>query len=303
MPRSGRRALAAVASAVVAVLCLLWLPAAEGAFPGGNGRLVWKTDTAMGPEVWTARLGGRGHRKVGELENFVTGAAEQSGWARWSPSGARIVWLDLAGDGIVVESARGRRLRTVVRGLWDPDWSPDGRELITSDYDAEDTALVRIRLDGTVVRRIVMRDLGAPLWPRWSPRGDWIAFHDQEPHRAYISRVRPDGTGAERLTAGWKPTWSPDGRRIAFARPPDVYTMRADGGGVRRVLRSRVRETDIRGLSWSPDGRRIAIATDQYEDEPPRPFRILTVPATGGKPTIHRRSASIIHGLDWQAAR
>jgi hypothetical protein len=66
-------------------------------------------------------------------------------------------------------------------------------------------------------------------------------------------------------------------------------------------MRSRVRETDIRGLSWSPDGRRIAIATDQYENEPRRPFRIVTVPSRGGKPTIHRRSASIILGLDWQS--
>ena len=126
-------------------------PAAEGAFPGANGRLMWKSDTDTGPQVRTGRLDGRGHRKVGELENFVTGAAEQSGWARWSPSGERLVYFDLAGDGIVVKDARGRLIRKVARGLWDPDWSPGGEELVTSDYDADDQALVRIRLDGTVV--------------------------------------------------------------------------------------------------------------------------------------------------------
>ena len=288
----------ALVPVVTTVFSLALLPPAHAAFPGGNGRLVWKTDTDAGPEVWTARLDGRGHRKVGELENFVTGAAEQSGWARWSPSGRRLVYFDLAGDGVVVKTAGGRLVRKVARGLWDPDWSPDGRELITYD---ERGVLVRVRLDGTVVRRIDLRDaMGPPFWPRWSPTGDWIAFHEATPGVQYVSRVRPDGSGAERLTEGWKPTWSPDGRRIAFTRPPDVFTMRADGSGVRRVLRSRVRETDIRGLSWSPDGRRIAIATDQYENEPPRPYRILTVPAKGGKPTIHRRSRSIIHGLDWQ---
>jgi hypothetical protein len=102
----------------------------------------------------------------------------------------------------------------------------------------------------------------------------------------------------------FSPVWSPDRRRIAYAvnlggSELDVYTMRADGSDIRRVMRSRVRETDIRGLSWSPDGRRIAIATDQYENEPRRPFRIVSVPAGGGKATIHRRSASIIIGLDW----
>jgi Tol biopolymer transport system component len=283
---------------VTSAVFLFLLPPAEGAFPGANGRLVWKTSTDRGPEVWTARLDGRGHRKVGVLENFVTGAAEQSGWARWSPSGRRIVYFDLAGDGVVVKRAAGRLVRKVAKALWDPDWSPDGRELITYD---EHGVLVRIRLNGSVVRRIDLGAMGSPLWPRWSPTGEWIVFHEAAAHSQYVSRVRPDGSGAERLTTGWKPTWSPNGRRIAFARPPDVYTMRADGSRVRRVLRSRVRGTDIRGISWSPDGRRIAIASDQYENEPPRPYRIVTIPAEGGKPTIHRRSKSIIHGLDWQA--
>jgi Tol biopolymer transport system component len=286
---------------VTTLAFLALLPPAEGAFPGGNGRLVWKTHTDTGPQVRTGRLEGRGHRKVGELEDFVSGASEQSGYARWSPSGRRLVYFDLAGDGVVVKSARGRLIRRVTKGLWDPDWSPGGQELITSDYDAEDQALVRIRMDGSVVRRIDVGEMGSPLWPRWSPTGEWIAFHEAEPRAQYVARVRPDGSGAERLTEGWRPTWSPDGRRIAFARPPDVYTMRADGSGIRRVMKSRVRETDIRGITWSPDGRRIAIATDQYENEPRRPFRIVTVPSGGGRPTIHRRSASIILGLDWQS--
>ena len=64
---------------VTAVCPSRLLPPADAAFPGGNGRLVWKTDTDTGPQVQTGRLDGRGHRKVGELENFVTGAAEQSG--------------------------------------------------------------------------------------------------------------------------------------------------------------------------------------------------------------------------------
>jgi hypothetical protein len=102
------------------------LPSADAAYPGANGRLVWKTDTDTGPQVQTGRLTGRGHRKVGELENLVSGAAEQSGYARWSPSGERLVYFDLAGKGVVVKSARGRLVRTVAKGLWDPDWSPDG---------------------------------------------------------------------------------------------------------------------------------------------------------------------------------
>ena len=63
-----------------------------------------------------------------------------------------------------------------------------------------------------------------------------------------------------------RPTWSPDGRRIAFtveldgdpAAPyrTDVYVMDADGSRVRRLTRSERAGRPV----WSPDGRTIAFA-------------------------------------------
>jgi TolB protein len=80
--------------------------------------------------------------------------------------------------------------------------------------------------------------------------------------------IRANGTGLRRLTktpsiSEDAPSWSPDGRRIAFARygllgtPGFIYTMNVDGSGVRRLL-------SIPGggwgfPSWSPDGRWIAV--------------------------------------------
>ena len=117
---------------------------------------------------------------------------------------------------------------------------------------------------------------------------------------SYVWRVRRDGSGAERLTPGEEPVWSPDGRRIAFIRGADVYTMRAHGSAVRRVMRSRVRNTDIRGVAWSPDGRRIAFATDLFEPEPTLEYRIATVAANGGPVRVHWKSRRFISALDWQ---
>jgi hypothetical protein len=65
--------------------------------------------------------------------------------------------------------------------------------------------------------------------------------------------IRADGTGPIRLTDGpsmeGDPTWSPGGRKIAFAssrgRDEDIYTMNADGTGV-------VRLTDLPGMVGSP---------------------------------------------------
>src|SRR5256885_16310459 len=70
-----------------------------------------------------------------------------------------------------------------------------------------------------------------------------------------------DGSNARNLTNnpffdGW-PTWSPDGKRIAFASNRrghgyQIFTMNADGTNVRLVANTEGRATAPR---WSPDGQ------------------------------------------------
>jgi TolB protein len=74
--------------------------------------------------------------------------------------------------------------------------------------------------------------------------------------------INADGTDLTRLTRSpwpeFDPTWSPDGRQIAFrserGEDPEIWVMNADGSGRRRLTR---------GLSpaWSPDGSEIAYAS------------------------------------------
>jgi len=52
--------------------------------------------------------------------------------------------------------------------------------------------------------------------------------------------MNPDGSSERRLTKGhWDmdPAWSPDGRKIAFARGEDVYVMNADGSSQKRLAK------------------------------------------------------------------
>ena len=83
---------------------------------------------------------------------------------------------------------------------------------------------------------------------------------------ADIYTVRPDGTRLTRLTdfPGWEesPSWSPDGKKIAYARyakgstdgrQANVWVTDADGSGERRLTSG-----GCGGPSWSPDGTSIA---------------------------------------------
>lgn len=65
-----------------------------------------------------------------------------------------------------------------------------------------------------------------------------------------------------------RPTWSPDGQRIAFESPrdtglPDIYVMDADGSNIVRLTN----HPEADGFpAWSPDGSRIAFASQRTGD-------------------------------------
>jgi CubicO group peptidase (beta-lactamase class C family) len=125
-----------------------------------------------------------------------------------------------------------------------------------------------IRPDGTG------RDV-LPDWPgngiptSWSGDGARLAIQlDRRDLNAEIYTVSPDGTSLRRVTRDlahdFLATFSPDGKRIAFARgepsSTDLYLVDGDGG-------EPVRLTDFEGFEhspiWSPDGARIAFVSGQ----------------------------------------
>jgi Tol biopolymer transport system component len=111
-----------------------------------------------------------------------------------------------------------------------------------------------------------------PSPPPLPARDGRIAFQGFDPGTGSyeIFIVNPDGSGLTNVTAAAdsdesEPSWSPDGRRVAFTSTrdggisgaPAVYVMNADGTGVRKLVGGGLEQSSP---AWSPDGRWIAFS-------------------------------------------
>ena len=117
--------------------------------------------------------------------------------------------------------------------------------------------------DGSDQRRLTY-DKAPDTSPAFSPDGRHIAFMSQRAGGFEIFVMNADGSDQKQLThfteQGWgalAPTWSPDGKRIAFSTripPINIYVINADGTGATKVSD----EGGGANPAWSPDGRQIA---------------------------------------------
>jgi Tol biopolymer transport system component len=156
-----------------------------------------------------------------------------------------------------------------------PVWSPDKRKIL---FQRDDNLYV-MNADGTGQMQLAQRHSDDPRVHsrissyRWSPDGTRVAFvswacdNEHCIPFAELSIMRADGSGIIKLAdAGWEPSWSPDGRRIAYMwniqAESRIQVINADGSGDTRLEGT----SSASNPDWSPDGSSLVFTQGLLEE-------------------------------------
>jgi WD40 repeat protein len=206
--------------------------------------------------IWIFSRSGRNGRRVMIRNSIGQGPLD---WVSWSPTSKEVAFA--SANGLFSVPAQGGDAALVLRAsnVFEPDWSPQGKEIafVRNAYSRqhgvikERAGLIQIiRPDGSGLRTIVRGDN-----PDISPNGAELAFSRSD--AVYIVQLA-GGAPRRVVRHGAHPEWSPDGNYLAFTRNVScnesgcfgrVFIVSAKGGAVKAVGPPIF---DIGPLSWSP---------------------------------------------------
>jgi TolB protein len=220
-----------------------------------GGRLAWTGYRSGNADLW---LDGR---------VFSDQPGQNSG-AAFSPDG-RLVALTVAPDGEpdiwLLDARTGAEVARLTASEaidTSPTWSPDGRQIAFVSDRGGSPQVWMMNADGSGARPLPLPG-SYNTSPDWSPDGDEILYQSRGERSRFSIWGFDVRTGAIRqLTGGpWndeEPSWSPDGRMIAFTSTRDgrrrLYVMSRDGSGVRPVLPDRGEDFTPAWERFFPDG-------------------------------------------------
>ena len=182
-----------------------------------------------------------------------------------------------------------------------PAWSPDGQYVAFVRRTPEECGIYQVPVTGGPPLRL--GQCGDDVWSNlsWSPDGEWLAFDDfdSEKGRRRIVLLRVEDQTKRILTdppadhrGDRNPSFSPDGRNVAFVRDrgrglSDLYQVPVEGGDPTRITFD---NRNITGFDWTPRGDHIVMGSDRMGS-----LALWLLPLDGSEPrAVHPDRAKSI---------
>jgi hypothetical protein len=229
-------------------------------------------------------------------QNFVNNSPA------FSPTGDRVAFLtDRTGyfDIYVASATDKKDLEKLVSGQRKSDleelhwlspgmsWSNDGKYIAFTSRSAGEDALNILDVDKKEIIDSYKFGLDGLFAPTWSPVSNEIAFTGVKNCCSDIYVYNMDTKDLRKITddifSDADPTWSPDGKTLAFVsdrkenvepaellgdikiesydyHTTDIYLVKSDGTGLRRLTNDELNE---KSPQWTPDGKHLLFVSDK----------------------------------------
>jgi Tol biopolymer transport system component len=162
-----------------------------------------------------------------------------------------------------------QRLAAVGDDAYSPAIARDGYRLIYSHGSAMWGIFAVNLAEKAAAPAVILTSSEQDAAPHISPGGDRILFQSWRSGSREIWTARMDGSNPAQLTdnpgqSAGDPSWSPDGKMIAFDARPDsfahIYAVSASGGAPRAITSGNCNDLSP---NWSPDGQFVYFGSNR----------------------------------------
>ena len=261
-------------------------------------RLVFERDD----EIWVCDATGANARRIEDIPPIRNFVVERS--PSLSPDGTRIAYFQSRpnsplGDVWMLDLQTGKA-QAVTRDSapgGTPVWTPDGRYIIYSSSRAGSRTLWKVAATGGAPTPITL-GAGEDTDPELSRDGRSLIYTNTR--NSFVLKLSDTAAGSDRDVMEFRdrkivyPSFSPDGKHIAFFRLADeqdshLFVIDPDGKNLTQVTRTRGEQNIF--PHWAPDGASLYY----FQTRPQVSFRNASV--TGGE------SREVVSGWAWGPVR
>ncbi|MBA3579773.1 MAG: PD40 domain-containing protein [Gemmatimonadaceae bacterium] len=206
------------------------------------------------------------HGIADEVQRWLTG---HRGMAQ-----SRVAYVQNGRVFVVDSDGANNRPATQTGTALSPSWHPSGTRVVFADLNDAGTQIVEANLVTGGLRELSATPRGLNLTPVYTPDGRSVVYAHARDAGADLVIANLEGPAPARRISSLElydrssPSFSPDGRRLAFISPrswqgtrmtPQLFTMNLDGSEEKQLTPSAKGVRSYRtSPDWSPDGLRVA---------------------------------------------